>query len=219
MDLKYSFLAAVLLSGVFVYANLLLKSEPNKNLGAPDNQELPTSSIKPRDVSKLPAGNLNDQLSQNESEIPFAEIAPLFQPLSDQQSNQVQSEVEDAVLVGLNPARLRELKVQSEIAIFIPQLDAIKTATVRQIKTHPGGIITIEAAGSDPYEKFLALITVGKRNIFANLSTEQGSFELVGKTNTGWLMPSRNMDQHVDLSKPDYVLTTRIGEPVERVER
>ena len=47
-------------------------------------------------------------------------------------------------------------------------------------------------------------ITVGAKNVFAQLGTSQGTFELVASNEMGWLMPSRYMDQHMDYSQPDY---------------
>ena len=53
------------------------------------------------------------------------------------------------------------------------------------------------------------MITVGQRNTFANLSTPQGSFELIGDTELAWLMPVANMDPHVDYGQPDYYIPSR----------
>ena len=49
-------------------------------------------------------------------------------------------------------------------------------------------------------------ITVGPGNTFAHLSTPEGTYELVATGELGWLMPTANMDRHVDYSVPDYIL-------------
>ena len=50
------------------------------------------------------------------------------------------------------------------------------------------------------------VITAGARNTFAHVGTSRGTFELVASDELGWLMPTANMDQHVDYSKPDYII-------------
>ena len=50
------------------------------------------------------------------------------------------------------------------------------------------------------------IITAGARNTFAHVGTSRGTFELVASDELGWLMPTANMDQHVDYSKPDYII-------------
>ena len=50
------------------------------------------------------------------------------------------------------------------------------------------------------------IITAGARSTFAHIATSRGTFELVASDELGWLMPTANMDQHVDYSKPDYII-------------
>jgi len=45
--------------------------------------------------------------------------------------------------------------------------------------------------------------TVGTRNAFAYIDSGQGSYELVGNREFGWLMSTAGMEQHVDYSKSD----------------
>lgn len=115
-------------------------------------------------------------------------------------------EVVNAVQMQFDVADLSKLDVGDVIEIKIPQTGTRYTATVRSTKSHRGGIKTITARQSDNDSSFTLLITLGKRNTFAHVSTREGSFELVGNTQQGWLMPSANMDRHVDHTKPDYVL-------------
>jgi len=111
-----------------------------------------------------------------------------------------------AVQMKFDVADLSELGVGDVIEIEIPQTGTRYTATVRSTKSHLGGIKTITAHQSDNDSSLTLLITLGEKNTFAHLSTSAGSFELVGNTQRGWLMPSANMDRHVDHTKPDYVL-------------
>ena len=79
------------------------------------------------------------------------------------------------------------------------------TVVLEKIETHINGIKTITAASLDNSANLL--VTIGQKSTFANISTPRGSYEFVGNTTHGWLMPSANMDQHVDYTKPDYVIT------------
>ena len=92
------------------------------------------------------------------------------------------------------------------IAVPIPQLNEVFTPVIERIQSGPGGtrsyIGTLtEAAGRA--HRFT--ITIGPRNTFAHLSTPHGTYELVATGELGWLMPTVNMDRHVDYSVPDYV--------------
>jgi hypothetical protein len=123
-----------------------------------------------------------------------------------------QSDIEDAVSVRVNYDSLLNLSIGDSIIVEIPQLNSQITTVLEKIKTHINGIKTITAASLDNSASLL--VTIGKKSIFANISTPRGSYEFVGNTTHGWLMPSANMDQHVDYTKPDYVITEiepRIG--------
>ena len=112
-----------------------------------------------------------------------------------------------------NTTELRRLVRGDVISITVPQSGARYSATVEKTKLHVGGIKTVHARQLEPERPFTLLLTLGRKNTFAHLSTIEGSYELVGNTEAGWLMPSANMDQHVDYSKPDYVLPKRIDIP------
>ena len=123
-----------------------------------------------------------------------------------------QRDIEDAVPIGINYDSLLNLSVGDEIIVEIPQLNSQMTVVLEKIKTHINGIKTITAASLDNSANLL--VTIGQKSTFANISTPRGSYEFVGNTTHGWLMPSANMDQHVDYTKPDYVITEikpRIG--------
>ena len=113
--------------------------------------------------------------------------------------------VQDRVLVRIvdTPG---EWRVGQRIAIPIPQLNEVFTPVIERIQSGPSsnrsyiGTLT-EVAGRN--HRFT--ITVGPRNTFAHLSTPDGTYELVAAGELGWLMPTANMDRHVNLSVSDFV--------------
>ena len=113
--------------------------------------------------------------------------------------------VQDRVLVRVTdvPGGWR---VGQRIAIPIPQLNEVFTPVIERIQSGPSstrsyiGTLT-EVAGR--VHRFT--ITVGPRNTFAHLPTPDGTYELVATGELGWLMPTANMDRHVDYSVPDFV--------------
>ena len=123
--------------------------------------------------------------------------------------------VQDRVLVRIVdvPGRWR---VGQRIAVPIPQLNEVFTPVIERIQSGPDGtrsyIGTLtEFAGR--IHRFT--ITVGPRNTFAHLSTPGGTYELVATGELGWLMPTANMDRHVDYSVPDFVYPEE-PQPLER---
>lgn len=50
------------------------------------------------------------------------------------------------------------------------------------------------------------VVTIGKQSTFAYIGTDEGSFEMVGNLEFGWLMPTASMERHVDYSLSDYVI-------------
>ena len=71
------------------------------------------------------------------------------------------------------------------IALAVPQIGAVYEPVIERVETMLGN---------------------NRSWCCVNLSTPQGSFELVGGTELAWLMPVANMDQHVDYSQPDYYI-------------
>ncbi len=114
--------------------------------------------------------------------------------------------VRDRVLVRLSDVAGR-WRVGDQITIPIPQLGQVYNPVVERIERAPGGNQSLigtllENAG----QRYRFVVTVGPKHTFAHLGTPQGSYELVANTELGWLMPTANMDQHVDYSKPDYFI-------------
>ncbi|MBV1905032.1 MAG: hypothetical protein KUG75_03065 [Pseudomonadales bacterium] len=119
-----------------------------------------------------------------------------------------QSKVEGARLIQFNSATLRRLKKNDVLIIDVPQTGTRYHIAVNKIDNHANGIRVISARMKD---NATLLLTLGQQNTFANLATRNGNYELVGNTEFGWLLPSGSMDQHVDHTKPDFVLSKRFG--------
>ena len=108
-------------------------------------------------------------------------------------------------------------RVGQRIAVQIPQLNETFTPVIERIQSGPYGVrsyVGTLAMVAGHAHRFT--ITVGPRNTFAHLSTPSGTYELVATGELGWLMPTINMDQHVDYGVPDYVVPEepRYFEPV-----
>ena len=111
--------------------------------------------------------------------------------------------VVNAVLVALDE-EMRAWQAGDRIVLTVPQIGASYDTVIDRVEVGLGNnrsYIGRLMEGELPYS---FLITVGDRNAFAYLGTPEGSYELVGNTELAWLMPTANMDQHVDYSKPDY---------------
>ena len=92
------------------------------------------------------------------------------------------------------------------ITLAVPQIGAVYEPVIERVETMLGNNRSYVGRLIEDEFPYSFVITVGQRNTFANLSTPQGSFELVGDTELAWLMPVANMDQHVDYSQPDYFI-------------
>ena len=122
--------------------------------------------------------------------------------------------VQDRVLVRIAdfPSAWR---VGQRIAIPIPQLNEVFTPVIERIQSGPNGTSSYIGTLTDVAARAHRFtITVGPRNTFAHLSTPDGIYELVATGELGWLMPTANMDQHVDYSVPDFVFPEE-PQPVE----
>ena len=113
--------------------------------------------------------------------------------------------VEGRVLVELSTG-MWSWREGDRIAIAVPQIGAVYEPVIDRVETALGNNRSYVGRLIEAEFPYSFVITVGQRNTFANLSTPQGSFELVGDTQLAWLMPVANMDQHVDYSQPDYYI-------------
>ena len=139
----------------------------------------------------LPAGNTAWQIIDPESvdELPeYKEVVP------------------GRALVRISEA-LQDWQKGDEVLLAIPQLGGSFDGVVERVdddlwgnRSYTG--LLKEENGRD----YRFVITVGPENVFAQLGTSQGTFELVSSDEIGWLMASRYMDQHVDYSQPDYYI-------------
>ncbi len=118
------------------------------------------------------------------------------------------SEIEGAVLVAL-PRDMWSWDVGTRLYLPVPRLDTGYPISVERVESLLAGNRTYIGKLSEDFP-LSVVITVGERNVFANFSTPQGSYELAGNRDYGWLMPMENMDQHVDHSQPDYFLPDEV---------
>ena len=102
---------------------------------------------------------------------------------------------------------LQDWKEGDEVLLAIPQLSRSFEGVVEQIDEDPWGNRSYTGLLKEPNGRdYRFVITAGPENVFAQLGTSQGTFELVASDEIGWLMASRYMDQHVDYSQPDYYI-------------
>ena len=113
--------------------------------------------------------------------------------------------VAGAVLVEV-AEDIRDWQAGERISFTVPQIGMTYTPVIDRIETalgHNRSYFGRLTATTSPYT---FVITAGERNTFASITTPAGTFELVGNARLGWLMPTANMDQHVDYGKPDYIV-------------
>ena len=109
-------------------------------------------------------------------------------------------------LVRISEA-LQDWQESDEVMLAIPQLGGSFDGVVEQVDDDLWGNRSYTGLLKEPNGRdYRFVITVGPENVFAQLGTSRGTFELVASDGMGWLMPSRNMDQHVDYSQPDYYI-------------
>lgn len=132
------------------------------------------------------------------SQADSAQVAPEWLPLQGAQ-------VSGAVFVALGEA-MPTWRSGDAIQIAIPQLGATYPAVIDRIDDAFAGNRSFIGKLDVDARNFSFVITVGARNVFGYVGTPGGSYELVANRRFGWLMPTANMDEHVDYSKPDYLL-------------
>ena len=113
--------------------------------------------------------------------------------------------VAGAVFVALGEA-IDAWRQGDTVQITIPQLDATYPAVIDRIDSAIAGNRSYIGKVDVDSRHFSFVITVGARNVFGYVGTPDGTYELVANRRFGWLMPTANMDEHVDYSKPDYLL-------------
>ena len=115
------------------------------------------------------------------------------------------AEVTGAVFVALGEA-MPTWRSGDAVQIAIPQLGATYPAVIDRIDSAFAGNRSYIGKLDVDARSFSFVITVGERNVFGYVGTPDGTYELVANRRFGWLMPTANMDEHVDYSKRDYLL-------------
>ena len=162
--------------------------------------------------SALPA-TANEQTQAEEQAEPTAAQVPdahaawvVVDPESVDELPKYKEVVPGRALVRVSEA-LRLGMAGDRIALEVPQLGRTFDGVVERQESDPYGNVSYigllkEANGRD----YRFVITAGARNTFAQVGTSRGTFELVASDALGWLMPTAGMDQHVDYSRPDYII-------------
>ena len=121
--------------------------------------------------------------------------------------------VADRVLVRVSEA-LQRGTISDRVVLSVPQLAKNYEGVIEEVDADPWGNVSYVGLLRDVDDRdYRFLITVGAINTFAHIGTSRGTFELVAiDGEMGWLMPTANMDQHVDYSKPDYYIPGEKGQ-------
>lgn len=130
--------------------------------------------------------------------VDFAAVDSLLVP-------EYKERVAGAVLVEV-AEDVRDWQAGERISFTVPQIGMTYTPVIDRIETALGQNRSYFGRLTATRSPYTFVITAGERNTFAHIATPAGTFELVGNTRLGWLMPTANMDQHVDYDKPDYIL-------------
>ena len=102
-------------------------------------------------------------------------------------------------------------RVGDALAIPLPQLDATYRAPIEEVVNGPdeSRAFTGKIVGEDGRLRRY-VVTVGPSSVFAFIDTPEGSYELVGGAEFGWLVPTTSMIAGVDFSQRDYFLPGEI---------
>lgn len=210
---KYVWVALTLLAILVILAVLVVISnktgnslDPSSSLGEQKSQSdtgtrdsisnaSSSDLIQPNSVATIP--DTQDSL-EVWIEVEIEEIEPDLVP-------EYKETVENAVLVEL-AQELWNCRRNDQIVIVVPQLNTTYTTTIEKVSTSLGNNSSYRGKLILGNERYSFLITVGESNVFANFGTPQGRYELVGNRKYAWLMPSANIDQHVDYDKPDFYI-------------
>ncbi|MDE0691427.1 MAG: hypothetical protein OXI55_04190 [Gammaproteobacteria bacterium] len=140
------------------------------------------------------------------TEVDVADINPEWVP-------EYHESVDGALLVAIGDG-MRTWNAGDTIALPVPQIGEVFRPVIDDVETQVGtnrSYVGRTLADDAPYS---FVITLGEHETFGYVGTPQGSYELVGNTRLAWLMPTANMDQHVDYSKPDYFYLDEDGERI-----
>lgn len=125
----------------------------------------------------------------------------------------LEQDVADRALVRVSEA-LRRGAIAGRIVLTVPQLGQDYEGVVEEVDVDPWGNVSYVGLLRDVDDRdYRFLITAGAINTFAHIGTSRGSYEMVAiEGELGWLMPTANMDRHVDYSRPDYYVPGEKGQ-------
>ena len=162
----------------------------------------------PRETqTQVQAGPAGAQADPTAAQVPAGHAAwVVVDPESVDELPPYKEVVAGRALVRVSEA-LRLGMAGDRIALEVPQLGRTFDGVVERQESDPYGNVSYigllkEANGRD----YRFVITAGARNTFAQIGTSRGTFELVASDDLGWLMATAGMDQHVDYSRPDYII-------------
>lgn len=195
---------------VVLLAGLLFKDETPKLL---TEEEFVQSGHKTGEASEsVSADNHRQQTSAPTSELRRAWTERNIEEVQALLVPPYKEHVENASLVQLAPD-MQLWKQDDQFLITIPQTREQFLVTIAEVSSTLGNNRSYKGKLLDGEHSFSYLITVGERNVFANFKTSKGSFELVGNTHYAWLMPTENMDLHVDYTQDDFFIPEFENDP------
>lgn len=110
-----------------------------------------------------------------------------------------------AVFVSLND-RFDQWLLDTPVEIYIPHTDKTYNAIVDRIVPNGLRSTTIRASpGSDEHDLKRLILTFGEDLTLAYVSTSQGSWELTGDGQIGWLVSTAELKRTQDYSQPDVL--------------
>lgn len=110
-----------------------------------------------------------------------------------------------AVFVSLN-GRFDQWLLRTPVEIYIPHIDKTFNAVVDQITPNDLLSTTIRASpAADEHDLKRLVLTFGEDQTLAYISTNQGSWELTGDGQIGWLVSSADLKRTQDYSEPDVL--------------
>lgn len=116
---------------------------------------------------------------------------------------------EGRLLVGVSGALAAATgwRVGDRLSLPVPQVNEVYRPLIESIDDGPGPSRAAlgKVTGKDGQQRRF-VVTVGPAHMFAYIDTAQGSFELVGGGELGWLMPTSSIMAGFDYSEPDYLL-------------
>lgn len=199
------FCAAGISAAVAVWFALsFLDDQESEIIGPASTQPFITAGETRRDRQHSPKDHMKKLLDPHSL---WASVEPAAIDASNLPTFQDVDMVEDKALVRLvDPLHQRE--VGDSLAVSIPQLGETYRAVVERVKYGPGNAVAMSGRITDGDRQHIFVYTTGPDAAFAHVGTAHGTFELYANGEIGWLMPTANMDQHVDYSVPDYFVVS-----------